>query len=139
LAPSEPVTFFNNALKTKLKIYAGLGTIVGVSAGLVYEVHKLVKDTRSHGAYVSPLFPPSESLFCRVTNGLTCVIFFSERSGRDLASNDVINRGPGHGLPDHPQPRKDPVSRGLANLRPLRDEDLRLLSVLTRQALDGID
>lgn len=65
LAPPEPVTFFNDALKTKLKIYASLGAVVGVSAGLVYEVHKRVKDTRSHGAYVSPLFPPSEFLFCR--------------------------------------------------------------------------
>jgi hypothetical protein len=53
-------TFFNDALKKKLTIYAGLGTVVvGVPVGLTIGVHKLIKDTHSHGAYVSPLFPPS--------------------------------------------------------------------------------
>jgi hypothetical protein len=63
--------------------------------------------------------------------------FFSvpETSG----SSGVIGRGAGtplHDLLDHPQKRKKPVSRGLANLR---DEDLRLLSVLTRRAIESLD
>ena len=67
------------------------------------------------------------------------MIFLSEPVQRNLASSDVIGRGVGallHGPPDHLQPRKKPASRGLANLR---DEDLRLLSVLTRRALDRLD
>ena len=64
---------------------------------------------------------------------------FSETAGRVLASSGFVSRGlstSDHGLPDHPLPRKDPLSRGIANLR---DGDLRLLGVLTRQALDGLD
>ena len=60
--PGSPLhdTFFNDALKKKLTIYAGLGTVVvGVPVGLTIGAHKLIKDTHSHGAYVSPLFPPS--------------------------------------------------------------------------------
>jgi hypothetical protein len=34
-------------------IYAGLGTIVVEVPGLTIGVHKLIKDTHSHGAYVS--------------------------------------------------------------------------------------
>jgi hypothetical protein len=67
------------------------------------------------------------------------MIFLSETVGRDLASSAVVGRGAGtlvHGLPDHPRPRNIPEARGLANLR---DEDLRLLSVLTRRALEGLD
>ena len=68
--PGSPLhdAFFNDALKKKLMIYAGLGTIVvGVPVGLTIGVHKLIKDTHSHGVYVSPFFPPSS-----VTNVLTC-------------------------------------------------------------------
>ena len=64
------------------------------------------------------------------------MIFLSSTIGRDFASRDVIGPGtPLHDLPGHLQPRKNPVS-SLANLR---DEDLRLLSVLTRRALDRLD
>ena len=67
------------------------------------------------------------------------MIFLSQTIGnRDLAS-DVVGRGEGmllHGLPGHFQPRKRRMSRGLANLR---DEDLRVLSVLTRRALERLD
>ena len=58
--------------------------------------------------------------------------------GRDLASSDV-GRGAGtlvHGLPDHPQARRNPVPRALAGMK---DKDLRLLSVLTRRALDSLN
>jgi hypothetical protein len=55
-------TFFNDALKKKLKFFAGLGTTVGVSVGLTIGVQKLIKDIRSHRAYVSLFLP---SLFCR--------------------------------------------------------------------------
>jgi hypothetical protein len=67
--PGSPLhdTFLNDALKKKLKIYAGLGTLVGVSVGLTIGVQKLIKDIRSHRVYVSPLFPPFS-----VTNVLTC-------------------------------------------------------------------
>lgn len=60
------------------------------------------------------------------------MIFLSSTIGRDLADS-VIGRGmPLHRLRDHPQPPKPPV----LDLASLRDEDLRLLSVLTRRALN---
>jgi hypothetical protein len=70
--PGSPLhdTFFNDALKKKLKIYAGVGTIVGVSVGLTIGIQKLIDDTRSHGVYVSPLFPPGPSLFCHKRSDL---------------------------------------------------------------------
>ena len=60
--PGSPLhdTVFNDALKKKLMIYGALGatTIVGLSVGLAIGVHKLIKDTHSHG-YVPPFFPAS--------------------------------------------------------------------------------
>ena len=57
------------------------------------------------------------------------MIFLSETVGRNLASKDVVGRGVG----PHSRRRKNPVLRGLANLR---DE---LLHVLTRRALERLD
>jgi hypothetical protein len=65
--PPQGDMFFNDALKQNLKVFAGLGTIVGVSAGLVYGLQKLIKGTDPQ-AYVSALFPPT---FNQVTNNLT--------------------------------------------------------------------
>ena len=62
LVPPEstlPDKFFNDALKHKIKVSAGLGAVVGISAGLVYGIHKLDKSTSSPRTYVSVLFPPS--------------------------------------------------------------------------------
>ena len=56
-AALEAHTFFNDALKQKLKTYAGYGLVAGVSAALTLEVGKLIKGN-SHGAYVSAFFPP---------------------------------------------------------------------------------
>jgi hypothetical protein len=61
LAPPEsPLhdTFFNDALKKKLKIYASFANCC-VSVGLTIGVQELIKDTRSHGAST---FLPSLSL-----------------------------------------------------------------------------
>jgi hypothetical protein len=58
LAPPEsqlPDTLFNDALKQKLKLYAGAGAVAGVSVGLTLGAEKLIKD-HSHGGYVSSLF-----------------------------------------------------------------------------------
>ena len=57
-AALEAHTFFNDALKQKLRTYAGYGLIAGVSAVLTLGVEKLIK-SNSHGAYVSAFFPPS--------------------------------------------------------------------------------
>ena len=60
------------------------------------------------------------------------MIFLSERIAAHLQSSDIIGRGAGtllHGLSDHPT-RKKLVSCGLTKLR---DEDLRLLGVPTRE------
>jgi hypothetical protein len=58
--PSAPEThtFFNDALRQKLKVYAGVGTVAGVSVGLALGVEKLIKD-HCHGSYVSAFFHPS--------------------------------------------------------------------------------
>jgi hypothetical protein len=60
------------------------------------------------------------------------MIFLSQPAGRDLASIGVVGRGAS--MP--PRPPKAPVSRAPANLR---NEDLRLLSILTRRALERLD
>jgi hypothetical protein len=51
-AAPEADKFFNDALKQKVKVYAGAGVVAGVSVGLTIGVHKLIKD-HSHRAYVS--------------------------------------------------------------------------------------
>ena len=60
------------------------------------------------------------------------MIFLSQPTGRDLTSSDVVGRG----VSTHPRSPRKPVSRALANLR---NQDLRLLSVLTRRALERLD
>ena len=62
--PPKADKFFNDALKHKIKVYAGLGTIVGFSVGFGYGLQKLINGTDPH-AYVSALFPPT---FNQVTN-----------------------------------------------------------------------
>ena len=54
--------FFNDAMKQKIKVSAGVGVIAGISAGLIYGIHKLVKGTSFSGTYVSALFPSHSSL-----------------------------------------------------------------------------
>ena len=58
--PSDPEThtFLNDALKQKLKIYAGVGAVAGVSLGVALGVDRLIKD-HSHGSYVYVFFHPS--------------------------------------------------------------------------------
>ena len=56
---SEADKFFNDELKQKMKDYVILGTIAGVSIGLLNGVQKEIMGTISPGAYVSALFPPS--------------------------------------------------------------------------------
>ena len=51
----ETDKFFNDALKQKIKVFGGLGAALGVSAGLVYGLHKLIKGPSQ--AYVSARFP----------------------------------------------------------------------------------
>jgi len=89
-SPSAPEThtFFNDALKKKLKVIAGVGAVAGVLAGGAFGVKKLIKG-HSHG---------------------------SQPAGRDLASRGVVGRGAS-----------------------MRNEDLRLLSILTRMALERLD
>ena len=53
-------------------------------------------------------------------------------SRRDLSNSDVV----GLGLSMHTRPRTNRALRSLTNLR---DEDLRLLNVLTRRALERLN
>ena len=57
-SPEASEVFFNDAMQQKLKVLAEFGAAAGVSAGIVYGVHKLIKDD-SHGVYVSAYFPPT--------------------------------------------------------------------------------
>ena len=54
-ANPEANKLFNDALKQKIKDYAVLGTVVGVSVGLVYGIQKEIMGTISPGVYVSAL------------------------------------------------------------------------------------
>ena len=58
--PSAPEThtFFNDALRQELKVYAGVGAVAGISLGLALGVDKMIKN-HSHGSYVSAFFHPS--------------------------------------------------------------------------------
>jgi hypothetical protein len=46
--------FFTEELKQKMKDYAVLGTVAGVSTGLINGIQKEIMGTVSPGAYVSP-------------------------------------------------------------------------------------
>ena len=59
-------------------------------------------------------------------------MFLSQPAGRDLASIGVVGRSASM----RPRPPKTPVSRATADLR---NEDLRLLSILTGRALERLD
>ena len=67
-APENPKadTFFNDALKQKIKIIGGLGAVLGVSGSVIYGLHKLIGSPQ---ACVSSHFPLTSN---RVTNILTC-------------------------------------------------------------------
>jgi hypothetical protein len=54
----ETHTFFNDALKQKLKVYAGVGAVAGFFVGSALGVDKLIRH-HSHGSYVSAFFHPS--------------------------------------------------------------------------------
>jgi hypothetical protein len=58
-AAPEADKFLNDELKQKIRDYAVLGTIAGVSIGIVNGVQKDIFGTVSPGAYVSLLFSPS--------------------------------------------------------------------------------
>ena len=62
-APPSPEahTFFNDALKQKLKTFAKIGAVAGASAVITLGIQTLIKDHShgSHQAYVSAFFPPS--------------------------------------------------------------------------------
>ena len=60
------------------------------------------------------------------------MIFLSQPAGRDLAIRGVV----GFDAILHPRPPKEQVSHALANLR---NNDLRLLGILTRSALEKLD
>jgi hypothetical protein len=58
---SKAEKFFTEELKQKMKDYAVLGTVVGVSTGVINGMQKEIMGTVSPGAYVSTL----PSLSCR--------------------------------------------------------------------------
>jgi hypothetical protein len=53
--------FFIEELKLKLRYYAIVGTVLGISTGVVNAVQKEIVGTVSPGAYVYPLFPLSSA------------------------------------------------------------------------------
>jgi hypothetical protein len=64
--PPEAHTFFNDALKEKLKLVGELGLVAGDSVALTIIVEKLIKNQQknnTHAAYVSAFFPPSPADF----------------------------------------------------------------------------
>ena len=60
------------------------------------------------------------------------MILLSQPTGRDLAASGVVGRG----VSTRPRSPSKSMSRALANLK---NEDFRLLSILTRRALERLD
>ena len=128
IAPGTDLESSEAATKAaRIHMGVGLVAILGTVAGVAYMIHRVIEQE-----YVSPLSP----LSCRhLTESQTFwpMIFLSKSAKsvpRDLPNSDVVGRGGGK----H-QSRKQLVSRGLANLR---DEDLQLLNVLARRALESL-
>jgi hypothetical protein len=53
--------YFSEEMIQKMKDYAVLGTVAGVSTGLINGMQKEIMGTVSPGAYVSPFSPPSSA------------------------------------------------------------------------------
>lgn len=96
--------------------------------------------------FLSSLSAVNQEFFFTQNISDFCGSFLSQTIGRDLgnvlatpARRGVISRRAGlplHSPPVDLQTREQLASRGLAHVR---DEDLRLLSVLTRRALESLD
>ena len=120
--------FLSAAAKSKIKLFSAAAAILIASGGILYGTKKL-----QERAYVSAFFPPSP---CGYTPHLT--ESYNDIVDRDFESTGVVDRDAAsslHGHPDHPQPVQKTVSRGSVNLR---EEDLRLLNILTRSALESL-
>ncbi len=128
-ADRENNKFFNKELTRKMKEYLVLGAIAGIFTGVANGMQKEILGTVSPGAYVFlPLLPAPSS--CQHLNGvghkrILTMVFLSSTVGRSVEP-----------LIEHPQDQEDLVSRSLSNMR---DEDLQMMSIISRRMLNSLD
>jgi hypothetical protein len=121
--------FFTEELNRKMKEYLILGAIAGMFTGVANGIQKEIFGTVSPGAYVSTSPPyPTHLLPTLEWRGghepILTIVYLSQTVGRSVEP-----------LNEHPQDQEDLVSRSLSNMG---DEDLRMLSILSRRMLNGL-
>ena len=126
-ADRESRKFFNQELNRKLKEYLILGTIAGIFTGVANGMQKQILGTVSPGAYVftSPPSPSCQHLNDVGHKPILTMIYLSSTVGRSVEPLD-----------EYPQDQEDLVSRSLSNMK---DEDLQMLSIISRRMLNNLD
>ena len=125
--PEDPETkkFFNKVLIRKLKEYLILGTIAGAFIGVANGIQKQIAGTVSPDAYVF-LYLSSCQHLCGVgRKPILTGKYFSQTIGRSVEPLDEL-----------PQDQEHLVSRSLSNMG---DEELKMLSVISRRMLSSLD
>ena len=125
----EGEKFFNKKLNRKIKEYIVLGAISGVFSGIGSGIQMEIVGSVTPGAYVlffSPPFPHLPTLEWRGSQTYSDYgIFLSSTVGRSVERSNEL-----------PQDQKDPVSRSLSKMR---NEDLQMLSIISRRILNSLD
>jgi hypothetical protein len=128
LKDPEADKFFNEEMTRKMKEYFILGSLAGVFTGVANGMQKEIIGTVSPNAYVliSPPSPSCQHLNGRVTqNPILTMVYLSQTVGRAVEPLD-----------EDPQDQEDLVSRSLSNMR---DEELKMLSFISRNMLNSFD
>jgi hypothetical protein len=126
-ADLEKKKFFNKELTRRMKEYLVLGIVAGIFTGVTNGIQKQIIGTVSPGAYVFTS-PPSPS--CQHLNGvghkpILTMVHLSQTVGRAVKALD-----------EHLQDQEDLMSHSLSNMG---DEDLQMLSIISRRMLNRLD
>jgi hypothetical protein len=122
--------FFSKEMIRKIKEYLVLGTVYGIFVGISNGAQKEIAGTVAPGAYVftSSRYPCCHSVKLRILQTYSDCPYIS--------LSQTVGRRSVKPLEEQPQYQEDAMSGSLSNMR---DQDLKMLSVLSRRMLNTID